>query len=231
MKHLGDSLVGLKYVTLGKTNNQDIWIQATGDPTFLHPDFKKQPVVDFFRKDSSVVFAWVTNNQWKEDAWGSGWSWNDYTASYMAERSLFPVYGNVTRFFGSDSGISIVPVKIEMEYSASGRSNAVFNNKNRKYKFSRAKDRNLYSWDYSESDFKYDEIPFIASDSLTIRLLKDTIRGLKISLNSNMSLSNPKVIHSQPTDSLLKPMMHRSDNFFAEQSLLMVSNEMLGCDE
>lgn len=35
-------------------------------------------------------------------------------------------------------------------------------------------------------------------------------------------------IHSQPTDSLLKPMMHRSDNFFAEQSLLMVSNERLG---
>ncbi|HYO21981.1 MAG TPA: D-alanyl-D-alanine carboxypeptidase [Flavisolibacter sp.] len=35
-------------------------------------------------------------------------------------------------------------------------------------------------------------------------------------------------MHSQPTDSLLKPMMHRSDNFFAEQSLLMVSNEALG---
>ena len=36
------------------------------------------------------------------------------------------------------------------------------------------------------------------------------------------------IIRSQPTDSLLKPMMHRSDNFFAEQTLLMVSNEMLG---
>ncbi|HEY0041281.1 MAG TPA: D-alanyl-D-alanine carboxypeptidase, partial [Flavisolibacter sp.] len=36
------------------------------------------------------------------------------------------------------------------------------------------------------------------------------------------------ILYSQPTDSLLKPMMHRSDNFFAEQSLLMVSNERLG---
>ena len=35
-------------------------------------------------------------------------------------------------------------------------------------------------------------------------------------------------LHSQPTDSVLKPMMHRSDNFFAEQTLLMVSNETLG---
>ena len=34
-------------------------------------------------------------------------------------------------------------------------------------------------------------------------------------------------VYSQPTDSLLKIMMHRSDNFFAEQTLLMVSNEKL----
>ena len=89
MKYLGDSLVGLKYVSLGKADNKDIWIQATGDPTFLHPDFIKQPVVDFFKKDSSILFGLVTNNQWKDDAFGSGWSWDDYTASYMSERSLF----------------------------------------------------------------------------------------------------------------------------------------------
>ncbi|UAY51892.1 D-alanyl-D-alanine carboxypeptidase [Ferruginibacter albus] len=40
--------------------------------------------------------------------------------------------------------------------------------------------------------------------------------------------SNLSVIHSQPSDSLFKLMMHRSDNFFAEQTLLMVSNEHLG---
>ncbi len=227
MKYLGDSLVGLKYVSLGEADNKDIWIQATGDPTFLHPDFIKQPVVDFFKKDTSILFGLVTNNQWKDDAFGSGWSWDDYTASYMSERSVFPIYGNVVRFYGNVNGTTIVP-GIELEYGGTGKSNGHISYQKRTYVFSRAKDKNLFNWDYSTSDFKYAEIPFITSDSLTINFLKDTIKGLKIAVSSNISLSNPKTIRSQPTDSLLKPMMHRSDNFFAEQSLLMVSNEMLG---
>ena len=32
---------------------------------------------------------------WKDDSIGSGWSWNDYDADYMAERSPLPIYGNL----------------------------------------------------------------------------------------------------------------------------------------
>ncbi|MBK8952006.1 MAG: D-alanyl-D-alanine carboxypeptidase [Chitinophagaceae bacterium] len=74
----------------------------------------------------------------------------------------------------------------------------------------------------------------MTSKAIINQLLEDTL--YKRLLNENIYLGgdeklkkeNTKVIHSQPTDSLLKPMMHRSDNFFAEQSLLMVSNETLG---
>jgi D-alanyl-D-alanine carboxypeptidase/D-alanyl-D-alanine-endopeptidase (penicillin-binding protein 4) len=63
-----------------------------------------------------------------------------------------------------------------------------------------------------------------------IRLLNDTLNK-KIGDWSTFHATIPQfknVIHTQPTDSLFKPMMHRSDNFFAEQTLLMASNEHLG---
>src|SRR4026207_1393650 len=46
MKYLGDSLVGLKYEKIVPKDPKTIWIQATGDPTLLHPDFPRQPVID-----------------------------------------------------------------------------------------------------------------------------------------------------------------------------------------
>jgi serine-type D-Ala-D-Ala carboxypeptidase/endopeptidase (penicillin-binding protein 4) len=228
MKYLGDSLAGLKYVTLGKDNNKDIWIGATGDPTLLHPDFVKQPVIEFLKKDTSVLFVLATNNQWNENALGSGWSWDDYEASYMAERSLFPIYGNVIRFYGDAEGFNIFPNSVELAFGGVGDQPVNYSFKNNKYSFSRAKDKNIFLWKDSDKELEYAAIPFITSDGKTIEFLKDIIQGLKLSVSSNVSLSNPSVIYSQPTDSVLKPMMHRSDNFFAEQLLLMVSNEILG---
>jgi D-alanyl-D-alanine carboxypeptidase/D-alanyl-D-alanine-endopeptidase (penicillin-binding protein 4) len=105
---------------------------------------------------------------------------------------------------------------------------------------------------YAGSSFNSATIPFVTNNENTyLKLLSDTIHihwaftvndepyaansyhnGSVIYPGNSHNLIQGRrsyiVIHSQPTDSLLKPMMHRSDNFFAEQSLLMVSNERLG---
>jgi len=228
MKFLGDSLVGLKYVSLGGAASKDIWIQATGDPTLLHPDFPKQPVIDFLRKDTSINFVLAGNSPWRDEAYGSGWSWNDYADDYMAERSVMPVYGNVIRFYGSEAGMNIIPRNIELGNAHGNESTAPFVYSSRKYSLSRTREKNLFLWESSTNDFKYQEIPFITSQQQSVALLKDSLRGLRLTSQSNITLTRPKLIHTQPTDSLLSLMMHRSDNFFAEQSLLMVSNEELG---
>jgi D-alanyl-D-alanine carboxypeptidase/D-alanyl-D-alanine-endopeptidase (penicillin-binding protein 4) len=105
---------------------------------------------------------------------------------------------------------------------------------------------NVFSIKPTQTGFKSQQIPFVTNDySTALEILADTLKTnfaiVEREGNSNryswatddgdielFHVSNWNTIHSQPTDSLLKPMMHRSDNFFAEQSLLMVSNEMLG---
>jgi D-alanyl-D-alanine carboxypeptidase/D-alanyl-D-alanine-endopeptidase (penicillin-binding protein 4) len=82
--------------------------------------------------------------------------------------------------------------------------------------------------------FKIQQLPFATSNSVTNLLLSDTLNkkiwneNIYFTGDENIGQNKFKTIHSQPSDSLFKPMMHRSDNFFAEQTLLMASIEKLG---
>jgi D-alanyl-D-alanine carboxypeptidase/D-alanyl-D-alanine-endopeptidase (penicillin-binding protein 4) len=250
MKFLGDSLVGLRY----RHNNSpfgNYTIIPTGDPTFLHSDFKKQNVLEFFEKNKAEGFSFDQNN-WFESPLGSGWTWNDYDQGYMAERSPFPIYGNVVKFKragnfsykykdGDSSNIITTGIDIVPQFFKDKIS--IYNqipSKNT-LAFTREINENLLYIIPSKNVFNSTEVPFITNGVFTaLKILDDTL-NIKIATSGTpnplfedeglLSLIDKKdylTIHSQPTDSLLKPMMHRSDNFFAEQSLLMVSNERLG---
>ncbi|MEJ7767102.1 MAG: D-alanyl-D-alanine carboxypeptidase, partial [Chitinophagaceae bacterium] len=59
-----------------------------------------------------------------------------------------------------------------------------------------------------------------------LELLKDTVHKIIVP-QSGKRAAKPVVLFSQRADSLYKKMMYRSDNFFAEQILLMAANEKL----
>lgn len=220
MKYLGDSLKGIRYYDNGNT----VTVMPTGDPTFLHPDYKRQPVLDFMRNEKKNMTIDVPGN-WYENALGFGWSWDDYLSEDMAERSPLPVYGNV---------LKIGYYRVASEYF---KQLIVFPDSNRfsrDFSFTRERTKNIFLAERTESRYNRQAIPFVTDGINTaIAILKS---DHNISLNTGAEVipagqSSPPVwntICSQPTDSMLKPMMHISDNFFAEQSLLMVSNEKLG---
>lgn len=272
MKYLGDSLVGMRYTFYDALSSKDgnikiLALKPSGDPTFLNPEFTYQPVSYFLHAANFDKFT-VAQDSWKTSSLGSGWAWDDYNETYMAERSPMPVYGNIirielekveensTRYLSLKKGntkrdssftpvqkyyLKTMPSFFEKYVNSKGDFNYFIGmEKEGKIKIVRHQFSNIFDFEKSSATLKSVAIPFytkidstninftryehsIASKLLSERLNKQEINNGTQGLNLDF-----KIIHSQPSDSLFKPMMHRSDNFFAEQTLLMASNEKLG---
>jgi len=212
MKFLGDSLIGLKYTVL---NDSTVVVKPTADPTFLHRDFKNQPVYDFLKNYSSIRFV----SPGFDDFLGNGWSWSDYKEDYMAQRSAFPIYGNVVNIkWQTDHTLSFVPEFFKAH-------SVITENLPNGFRVEKPWELNLFS--FSNGREKEADVPFRPDSVTIVHLLEDTVNN-NVQLVNNFPGKTDRIIHSQPTDSLLKITMHRSDNFFAEQTLLMVSDVVLG---
>lgn len=226
LKYLKDSLPGIRY----EQRADSIILLPTGDPTFLHPDFPKQPVFDFLKKQSKPLAISTAN--WKTEAYGEGWMWDDYSSGYMAERSPLPVYGNVIRWIqirdsGSISALARQEAFIYSEPDISWKVNFSSDTGALTFSANRLQTSNTFFITQGKEPNATREVPFI-TDGLTtgLALLKDSL--LK-PIDTTSTLVNAKgIIRSQPVDSLFKLMMYRSDNFFAEQTLMMVSGERYG---
>lgn len=227
MKYLGDSVIGARYI-LGKEGVVELF--PSGDPTLLHPDFSRQPVFAFLQKQKSI--RWDLTG-WQEQRWGSGWSWNDYDAAYMAERSPFPIYGNVTKASVQNNNLTLIPSPTKIWYdTVAGNSTQPNRLASKHFRLERALDENVFYLKPAAQPFVTAYFPLRTEPAFVSQMLKDTLRAENVStftVAPGYRHPAPKsVIYSHPIDSLLKPLMHRSDNFFAEQALLMVSNEVLG---
>jgi len=224
MKYLGDSLMGW-YV---KESNDTIYIKPNGDPTFLHPDFKQQRLFDLIIRTKKKISVEVFDPQFQR--FGNGWTWNDFDASYMPERSTRPIYGNLVTFKMNGDSIEIIP----KYFKSINNFPSAWWEYGKRFDINRSKHTNYFRIQKTSSIFTFKQIPFTGSDNGNVEdiLLLDTIWSIKKDFLMYYHGSYLKVHYNnfftQSTDSLLKPLMHRSDNFFAEQSLLMVSNERLG---
>lgn len=217
MKFLGDSLPGLIVTDLGDS----LLLIPTGDPTLLHADFAQQPVLDFLKQTKKPLIGFTAN--WEDSGWGNGWSWNDYTATYMAERSALPVYGNVVTFSGNAGALQVIPNSLLQNGSVKTKGSGFVSDVDRDYR------NNDFTLTMNGRVSRAVEAPFVPGPQLSWQLLADTLhKAIRVAEHKSDAVGTSYIIHSQPLDSMLKRMMHRSDNFYAEQSLLMVSQKLLG---
>jgi serine-type D-Ala-D-Ala carboxypeptidase/endopeptidase (penicillin-binding protein 4) len=211
MKYLGDSLVGLRYEI---DNDSTIRIQPTGDPTFLHPEFLSQPVFNLLSRFKRIIF---TNLFFTDDFLGKGWAWDDYKEAYMAQRSNFPIYANLISIHKTGYNVAIIPERQKYfipEYT----------NLQNGFDIQKKWDDNLITITSGTNQSLF--VPFTPNALDIVEMLQDTLHSAVLpDLDAKRKLKN--IIYSQASDSLFKLMMHRSDNFFAEQTLLMAGNVLL----
>ncbi len=233
MKYLDTMMAGLQYVQLDTA----MILVPTGDPTFLHRDFPVQPVADFIRSQTGKLY--MTGQQWKDQALGYGWSWDDYSDYYMAERSAFPVYGNVVRWFQEKArkehpqyAADTVDLFVYSEPEVDGQVSFGKPAPQAAFNVIRDKDKNDFTIYEGRERHASLDIPFVTYGLQTgLQYVKDSlhkdIKPMEGALPSYL-LQAAKTVYSQPLDSMLKPMMYNSDNFFAEQVLLMAGLKLTG---
>jgi len=227
LKSLGDSLPGLRY----RETADSFFILPTADPTLLHPYFKTQPVISRLQQVTKTLVL-----ERKLDSispYGMGWAWDDFNSSYMAERNAMPVYGNVIRWIQSAQSHTQqelqgqVQTFVFSEPDVNWKLRFVEDTSNKSFRVNRRKEENYFEVHQGNEAMSVQSVPFITHGVISaLALLPDTIHH-EVATVPQQAGMRYETIFSQPADSLFQQMMHNSDNFFAEQLLLMSSNEQL----
>ncbi|MBW8686169.1 D-alanyl-D-alanine carboxypeptidase/D-alanyl-D-alanine-endopeptidase [Chitinophaga rhizophila] len=216
LRLLGDSLPALRYLSTDSV----LYVKGTADPSFLHPDYKVQPAWDLLQQTGKPIV--VVPAAMETRRYGNGWAWSDYADDYQPELNEWPVYGNVARVRHHGDTLMITPRIFNDTAHISFRRDNTLD----ELLIERDERTNRFSVAYNANDkrLQQEEVPFITGgiQDLIYRLQDTLHKPLRAAMTGGPGTFN--LLKGIPADSLYLPMMHRSDNFFAEQILLMCSS-------
>ena len=222
LKVLGDSIPGVIWVK----DKSFAGFIPIGDPTFLHPKFQAWQQIFNDLKSSSFIHV----DNWHEDdvsPLGPGWAWDDADAGYSAERSSFPIYGNVKRIFA----VAPDSIDVEPQFWKPKLEKMEGLQYNQEIPVCQFEDNMILYGSYPPFKTGYEQwLPVRNSVKYWVDLLEDTLRR-KIIHGGEYERIGGLVLpvrYSCPVDTVYRRMMHQSDNFIAEQLLLVVSGKLSG---
>ncbi len=197
--YLSDSIATLSYYESKDT----IYIKPLADPSFLH-DSLPNSTYEFLSTQIKPIA--IVEEPFSDFVFGDGWQWDDYQFYYMPEKSLFPIYGN----FALLNGKQIIPNYFQKN---------TFPTNSIDYHRDFFKNQFYYNPENFDSNRK---IPFKTSLELSAHLLSDTIH--KPIYFSHLAFEDVfKLKKSTPTRPLYSRLMNESENFMAEQLLLIIA--------
>jgi len=205
---LGDSVSSIKY----SLRKDSLIFQGMGDPSFLYKNvFDNGKVFKFLKEYPGKLFFSSAN--FKTNNLGTGWAWDDYNDDYSAERSPFPLYGNLIEIKKlQPDQFTFLPSRFSSDFRFSSEPHL-------NEEIIRDIDSNQLIYFNGKEKSEAWTIPFNTSSDLIADLLSDTLHRSVEEINRQFP-QNALVLKSIPVDSLYKAMMQESDNFIAEQLLL-----------
>lgn len=229
IKFLDEQLTGIYY----NDTRDTFFVLPSGDPTFLHPDFLNQPVFEMLKTNQKPIV--IINQNQQIQPYGKGWAWDDASEAYMAQRNAFPIYGNLLH-------LNWVK-KNEISNDSFPYDLKLLNGDISDFEFIKKTDisiaENVIIKTLAKNKFEValngnstqinQEVPFETNGiEMTANLLNQKLGKSLFIKTEEINKETFKPLYSQKTDTFFKIMMHRSDNFYAEQTLLMASEKHLG---
>lgn len=215
LQMLGDSIPALRYITKG--DSLIFW--GTGDPSLLHTYLKSTRVYEFLKNTPLKLYYSPYN--YSGDFFGRGWPLDNYNDYYQAEINSLPVEDNVAVISaGKNGGLKIKPSFLQMYLKPDTSFHP------RSFTVLRKPFENEFAYPAMPvpADF-VQEIPWKTSPELTSALLQDTLKKPVGVVNLPMPAA-AAALYSMKADSVYKRMLQVSDNFIAEQLLLVCSSQL-----
>ncbi|PRX45312.1 D-alanyl-D-alanine carboxypeptidase/D-alanyl-D-alanine endopeptidase [Salegentibacter salegens] len=217
LKILGDSIPALKY----SIKNDTLYFKATGDPSFLNENLPKSSIFEFLKNNSHHLV--YVEPSYIEKHQGPGWAWDDYNAYYSAERTAFPIYGNMVGFkFKKNEEFPVVSPSIFKDSLISSKESFVST------RLRRDLGKNSFQFNNQKKQSEFSQsVPFKYSSEILLKLLNDTLqKPISLVQNSEINKNLDNTRYSIPSDSVYKEMLKVSDNFIAEQILIMAAGKI-----
>ncbi|WP_285010129.1 D-alanyl-D-alanine carboxypeptidase [Pedobacter faecalis] len=214
LKLLPDSLPALRYQERG--DSLVFW--GTGDPSFLHARLEGTKAASFLVNSGRQLF--FAPGRHTGAFYGRGWQWDDYNDDYQAEINEFPVMGNVLSISAHKGKLQTLP-RLFQAYLAADSSD-----RDTSFHITRAFTQNSFTYPPLSIPPNYtQQLPYKLSHTLTLALLSDTLKKRVTTLNRTLP-ADAKTLYSTPTKLAIKEMMLPSDNFIAEQLLLVCADRL-----
>lgn len=216
---LGDSMPAIKY---WPTPDGKVFM-GTGYPLMMHLDFDGDDELwrEIVATEGNMYWCGANYN---DERYGEGWMWDDYNYSFQTEKSSMPVFANNLHVKIDSTGkLMIGP----WWFGVNGFVDTLRTEEDRLYikRDELSNQFEVYVPKYTGQEH-YRSAPFIASDSLLANLLGIVLEREVRLWDKGIPHHQVRTIYRPMQDTIYRRLLHDSDNYIAEQLLLMCANEI-----